>query len=73
MQDLVYKRGQAGINKATVTIVFNNEDKSQSPVGYKECKQIIICRQVGIFSCGMTWHAYFLYTFRLFLVAKTST
>ena len=33
LQELVYKNGQAGVTKASVTIVFNNEDKAQSPVG----------------------------------------
>lgn len=46
LQDLVYKRGQAGITKASVTIVFNNEDPAQSPVGYSEHPQITVTRQV---------------------------
>jgi len=44
----VYKRGQAGITKASVTIVFNNEDRANSPLGYEECKTISITRQVYI-------------------------
>ncbi|THH15903.1 hypothetical protein EW146_g4642 [Bondarzewia mesenterica] len=32
-QDLIYKRGQAGITKASVTIVFDNSDRAMSPVG----------------------------------------
>jgi structural maintenance of chromosome 2 len=47
LQDLVYKRGQAGITKASVTIVFNNEDSSKSPVGFSEHKQITVTRQVS--------------------------
>lgn len=46
LQDLVYKRGQAGITKATVTLVFNNQDSTQSPVGFQDSKQIIISRQI---------------------------
>jgi structural maintenance of chromosome 2 len=46
LQDLVYKRGQAGINKASVTIVFNNDDKKQSPVGFEQCEKITVTRQV---------------------------
>jgi len=48
LQDLVYKRGQAGITKASVTIVFNNEDRTKSPLGYEECKTISITRQIII-------------------------
>ncbi|TPX31945.1 hypothetical protein SmJEL517_g04864 [Synchytrium microbalum] len=48
LQDLVYKRGQAGITKASVTIVFNNEDRAKSPVGYEDHKQITITRQIVI-------------------------
>lgn len=31
LQELVYKQGQAGVTKATVTIVFNNADPATSP------------------------------------------
>lgn len=46
LSELVYKQGQAGVNKASVTIVFNNEDRSGSPVGYEDCKEITVTRQV---------------------------
>jgi structural maintenance of chromosome 2 len=46
LQDLVYKRGQAGITKATVSIVFNNQDLGCSPIGFQDCKQIIVSRQI---------------------------
>jgi structural maintenance of chromosome 2 len=49
-QDLIYKRGQAGITKASVTIVFDNSDRSKSPVGYEDFKQITVTRQVCYFS-----------------------
>ncbi|KAF9977056.1 Structural maintenance of chromosomes protein 2 [Actinomortierella ambigua] len=48
IQDLIYKRGQAGISKASVTVVFNNEDREQSPVGFESSKQITITRQILI-------------------------
>lgn len=48
LQDLVYKRGQAGITKASVTVVFNNEDKTQSPVGFEKYPKITVTRQVSI-------------------------
>lgn len=46
LQDLIYKRGQAGVTKASVTIVFNNDDKERSPVGFHDEKQISVTRQV---------------------------
>ncbi|KAG0293574.1 Structural maintenance of chromosomes protein 2, partial [Dissophora globulifera] len=48
IQDLIYKRGQAGITKASVTVVFNNQDREQSPVGFESSKQITITRQILI-------------------------
>lgn len=45
-QDLIYKRGQAGITKASVTIVFDNSDREKSPVGLEDYKQITVTRQV---------------------------
>jgi chromosome segregation ATPase len=49
-QELIYKRGQAGITKASVTIVFDNSDRASSPVGLENCKQITVTRQVGLVS-----------------------
>ena len=48
LSELVYKQGQAGITKATVTIVFNNSDPSTAPIGYETDKQITVTRQVVI-------------------------
>lgn len=48
LQELVYKGGQAGITKASVTLVFNNADKSTAPVGYEQCPQITVTRQIVI-------------------------
>ncbi|KIL59357.1 hypothetical protein M378DRAFT_14879 [Amanita muscaria Koide BX008] len=45
-QDLIYKRGQAGVMKTRVTIIFDNSDRSQSPTGYEQCKQIMVTRQL---------------------------
>lgn len=69
LQDLVYKRGQAGINKASVTIVFNNQDNKQSPVGFETCEKITITRQASLWFKGTRWFWYC----RLLLVAETST
>lgn len=46
LQELVYKNGQAGITKATVSITFDNTDKKQSPLGYEQYDEITITRQV---------------------------
>eukprot|EP00178_Gracilaria_changii_P013264 TRINITY_DN374_c0_g1_i1.p1 TRINITY_DN374_c0_g1~~TRINITY_DN374_c0_g1_i1.p1 ORF type:complete len:1218 (-),score=243.56 TRINITY_DN374_c0_g1_i1:9559-13212(-) len=48
LQDLVYKSGQGCVNKASVTLVFNNMDKSTSPVGYEQVDEITVCRQIVI-------------------------
>ncbi|KAK6051271.1 RecF/RecN/SMC protein, partial [Cooperia oncophora] len=46
LHDLVYKQGQAGITKATVTITFDNKDKKHGPIGYHHCDEIVIRRQI---------------------------
>ncbi|KAM5435873.1 Structural maintenance of chromosomes protein 2 [Microsporum ferrugineum] len=46
LQDLIYKRGQAGVTKASVTIVFDNRDKSISPIGFEEYATISVTRQI---------------------------
>ena len=48
LQELVYKQGQAGVTKASVSIVFNNEDPSKSPIGYEQHRQITVTRQIVI-------------------------
>ncbi|KAK0371982.1 RecF/RecN/SMC N terminal domain-containing protein [Colletotrichum limetticola] len=45
-QDLIYKRGQAGVTKASVTIVFDNRDKKKSPIGFEEYSTISVTRQI---------------------------
>lgn len=46
LQDLIYKRGQAGVTKASVTIVFDNRDTAKSPIGFEEYAQISVTRQI---------------------------
>ncbi|PSC74142.1 structural maintenance of chromosomes 2-1-like [Micractinium conductrix] len=48
LQELVYKQGQAGITKATVSIVFDNRDKERGPVGYEALDEITVTRQLVI-------------------------
>ncbi|CAK7568541.1 MAG: Structural maintenance of chromosomes protein 2 [Sporothrix epigloea] len=46
LQDLIYKRGQAGVTKASVTVVFDNRDKKKSPIGFEEYATISVTRQI---------------------------
>lgn len=46
LQDLIYKRGQAGVTKASVTIVFDNSDKLKAPIGFESSPTISVTRQV---------------------------
>lgn len=48
LQELVYKQGQAGVTKATVSILFDNHDKERSPVGYEHLDEITVTRQLVI-------------------------
>ncbi|XP_020571782.1 structural maintenance of chromosomes protein 2-1-like [Phalaenopsis equestris] len=48
LQELVYKQGQAGITKATVSIIFDNSDRSRSPLGYEGCPEITVTRQIVV-------------------------
>ncbi|XP_052743950.1 structural maintenance of chromosomes protein 2 [Bicyclus anynana] len=46
LQELIYKNGQAGITKATVSITFDNRDKEHCPLGYENHDEITVTRQV---------------------------
>ncbi|KAK8961144.1 Structural maintenance of chromosomes protein 2-1 [Platanthera guangdongensis] len=48
LQELVYKQGQAGITKATVSVVFDNSDRRRSPIGYEGCPEITVTRQIVV-------------------------
>ncbi|KAG6549852.1 hypothetical protein Mapa_008834 [Marchantia paleacea] len=48
LQELVYKQGQAGITKATVSILFDNSDRSRSPIGYEDMNEITVSRQIVV-------------------------
>ena len=60
LQELVYKGGQAGVTKATVTITFDNSDKQQSPVGYEMYDELTVSRQV-LHHCSMCLNNYYNY------------
>ena len=53
LQDLIYKRGQAGITKASVTIVFDNSEKDKSPQGLEGMREITVTRQVRSLPLGL--------------------
>uniref|UniRef100_A0A914IB66 SMC hinge domain-containing protein n=1 Tax=Globodera rostochiensis TaxID=31243 RepID=A0A914IB66_GLORO len=47
--ELVYKQGQAGISRATVTITFDNDvPPDKQPAGYSKYKEIVVRRQIII-------------------------
>lgn len=46
LQELVYKQGSAGITKATVSIVFHNNEPANGPSGYEDKEYITVTRQV---------------------------
>lgn len=48
LQELIYKQGQAGVTKATVSVVFNNEDTATSPPGYEHCPRLTVSRQLAV-------------------------
>lgn len=48
MQDVIYKSGQAGVQTASVTITFDNRDKSRSAPHYSHNDEIVISREVGM-------------------------
>ncbi|XP_010129016.1 PREDICTED: structural maintenance of chromosomes protein 2 [Chlamydotis macqueenii] len=48
LHDLVYKNGQAGITRATVSITFDNSDKKRSPLGFEANDEVTISRQIII-------------------------
>lgn len=48
LQDLVYKSGQAGITKASVTIKFDNADRKKGPLGYEQYEEITVTRQTVV-------------------------
>ncbi|XP_055388632.1 uncharacterized protein LOC129617420 [Condylostylus longicornis] len=48
LDELIYKQGQAGVTKASVTLVFRNDDSKRSPVGLADRPKITISRQIVV-------------------------
>ena len=57
LQELVYKQGQAGITKASVSITFHNNDPQTGPNGYEDKEYITVTRQVRAGGPGHGLHA----------------
>lgn len=74
LSDLVYKQGQAGISKATVTITFDNTDISNRPVGFDKYDEIVVRRQVRFRKCSKRHHFKILFVMEYkFLILSYST
>ena len=73
MQELVYKNGQAGITKASVTITFDNSDKNQSPIGYERFDEVAIMRQARNYSISFDFFGSCHFFDRWWSAARTST
>lgn len=52
LNELIYKQGQAGVSRASVTLVFDNSDRNLSPHGYEHYNQITVTRQVCTRRCA---------------------
>ncbi|KAK4685777.1 structural maintenance of chromosome 2, partial [Tremellales sp. Uapishka_1] len=48
LADALLFSGQAGVTKASVTIIFNNQDRSKSPIGFENVPEIIVMRQIAV-------------------------
>lgn len=46
LQELVYKQGQAGVTKATVSVTWHNNHPETGPAGYEDKEYITVTRQV---------------------------
>ena len=70
LQELVYKNGQAGITKATVSITFDNRDADQCPFGYSHYDEIVVTRQVSSRSCIYMYARRPMYPYKITLTNK---
>jgi len=46
LQDLIYKKDLAGIEKTIVTVIFDNSDKKNSPMGYENYNENTVCKMI---------------------------
>ncbi|CAD5210876.1 unnamed protein product [Bursaphelenchus okinawaensis] len=54
-EDLVFKKGQGGVTKATVTITFDNSDPKHKPIGFEEQNILVIKKQI-VLNGKVTYH-----------------
>lgn len=47
-QELIYKNGTAGVTKASVTLVWDNTDKSRSHIDFTDYDEITVERRIDI-------------------------
>ena len=45
MQDLIFKSGKSGVTRASVSITFDNSNKSQAAPGFEDINEITVTRQ----------------------------
>ena len=50
LRDLIYKMGQAGVVKASVSITFDNRDPRNCPPSYESYPEIVVRREVNLAS-----------------------
>eukprot|EP00919_Chromeraceae_sp_WS-2016_P017585 GHVR01041820.1.p1 GENE.GHVR01041820.1~~GHVR01041820.1.p1 ORF type:complete len:990 (+),score=266.10 GHVR01041820.1:85-3054(+) len=55
MQELIYKCGQSNVDRAVVTVYFDNTDKKHCPIGYESCEEIVVARQVQTGGLSKYW------------------
>lgn len=48
LRQLIYMQGQAGVTRASVTVVFDNSDESKSPIGYTKTPFITVARTIYV-------------------------
>ncbi|KAL0228762.1 hypothetical protein GEMRC1_013382 [Eukaryota sp. GEM-RC1] len=53
--ELIYKSGQAGITKASVTLFFDNSDSATAPTGYTNETEMIIARELSVGGRNKYW------------------
>lgn len=50
LRDLIYKMGQAGVQKASVSITFDNRDPRNCPPSFESYEEIVVRREVNLAS-----------------------
>ena len=48
MSELIYENGRSHVQKATVSLKFDNLNKLESPTGYNEYDEVVVTRQITL-------------------------